>query len=161
MTQSSRSHIFLSEDDPISLWNGPILYITQVIKFVMTSAAEAELAAVYITAQKLVPMRQTLIEMGWPQPTTPIQIDNSKSEGVVNNKIVTKTIKSMELRLYWLLCREAQKQFRFYWDKGPNNWGDFHTKQNPPVYHEAKLPFFEGCTHILLHVLRAQRRGTQ
>ena len=57
------AHIFLSEDEPIPRWNGPILYITQVINFFMTSAAEAELAALYITAQKLVPMRQTLIEM--------------------------------------------------------------------------------------------------
>ena len=57
----AEAHIFLSEDDPIPRWNGPILSIAQVIKFVMTSAAEAELAALYITAQKLVPMRQTLI----------------------------------------------------------------------------------------------------
>ena len=60
------ARIFLSEDDPIPRCNGPILSIAQVIKFVMTSPAEAELAALYITAQKLVPMRQTLIEMGWP-----------------------------------------------------------------------------------------------
>ena len=71
------AHIFLSEDNPIPRWNGPILSIAQVIKFVMTSAAEAELAALYITAQKLVPIRQTLIEMGWPQPPTPIQTDNT------------------------------------------------------------------------------------
>ena len=58
------AHIFLSEDEPIPWWNGPILSIAQVIKFVMTYAAEAELAALYITAQKLVAMRQTLIEMG-------------------------------------------------------------------------------------------------
>ena len=57
----SGAHIFLSEDDPIPRWNGHILSISQVIKFVMTSASEAELAALYITAHKLVPMRQTLI----------------------------------------------------------------------------------------------------
>ena len=60
----SGGHIFLSEDNTIPQWNGPILSIAQVIKFVMTSDAEAELAALYIMAQKLVPMRQTLIEMG-------------------------------------------------------------------------------------------------
>ena len=70
-------------------------------------------------------------------------------------------MKSMDLRLHWLRCREAQKQFRFYWDKGPNNWGDYHTKQHPPVYHEAKRPIFAGCAQILLHVLRAQRKGTE
>ena len=71
------AHIFISEDNPIPRWNGPILSIAQVIKFVMTSAAEAKLAVLYITAQKLVPMRQTLIEMGWLQPPTPIQTYNT------------------------------------------------------------------------------------
>ena len=41
----------------------------------MASAAEAEMAALYITAKKMVPMRNTLIEMGWPQPKAPIQTD--------------------------------------------------------------------------------------
>ena len=84
------AHIFFSKDDSISRWNGPALSIAQVIKFVMTSAAEAKLGALYITAQKMVPMRQTLIEMGWPQPPTPIQTDNTTAEGVVNNTIVAK-----------------------------------------------------------------------
>ena len=44
-----RSHIFISKDYPIPSWNGPILSISQVIKFVMTSAVEAEFAALYIT----------------------------------------------------------------------------------------------------------------
>ena len=127
----------------------------------MTYAAEAELGALYITAQKMVPTRQTFIEMGWPQPPTPIQTDNTTAEGVVNNKIVTKKLKSMDLRLHWLRCREAQKQFRFYWDKGPNNWGDYHTKQHPPVYHESKRPLFAVCDQILLHVLRAQYKCTE
>ena len=43
----------------------------------MASAAEAELAALFITAKKMIPLRHTLIEMGWPQPQTPVQTDNS------------------------------------------------------------------------------------
>ena len=49
--------------------------------------------------------------MGWPQAPTPIQKYNKTAEGVVNNKIVTKKLKSMDLRLHWLRCREAQKKF--------------------------------------------------
>ena len=56
----------------------------------MTSAAEAELAALYITAQKLVPMRKTIIKMGWLQSPTPIQTDNTTAESVVNEKIFSK-----------------------------------------------------------------------
>ena len=34
-------------------WNGAVLIIAQIIKFVMTSASEAELGALFITAQAL------------------------------------------------------------------------------------------------------------
>ena len=44
------SHTFLSENDPTPDWNGPIFKIAQIIKFVMSSAAKAELGALYITA---------------------------------------------------------------------------------------------------------------
>ena len=63
----------------------------------MTSAAEAELGALFITAQKMVPLRQTLIKMGWPQPPTPIQTDNTTAAGVVNDTLVTNKPKSMDL----------------------------------------------------------------
>ena len=62
------AHIFLSENYPTPKWNGPILTISQIIKFVMSSAAESELGALYITAKEMVLIRQTLIEMGWKQP---------------------------------------------------------------------------------------------
>ena len=46
------AYIFLSEDDPIPRWNGPILTVAQIITFVLTSAVEAEIGALFITAQK-------------------------------------------------------------------------------------------------------------
>ena len=61
------AHIFLLEDAPMQKWNGAVLTIAQIIKFVMTSASEAELGALFITAQALVYIRNTLEEMGWPQ----------------------------------------------------------------------------------------------
>eukprot|EP00804_Cyclotella_cryptica_P018740 CCRYP_007222-RA/>CCRYP_007222-RA protein AED:0.44 eAED:0.44 QI:0/0/0/1/0/0/2/0/167 len=59
------AHIFLSENDPIPRHNMPILTISQIIKYVMASAAKAELAALYITARELIPLRNALEEMGW------------------------------------------------------------------------------------------------
>ena len=55
------AHICLSEDNPIPYWNGPILTVVQIIKFFLTSAAEAELGALFVTAQKMVLLRQTLM----------------------------------------------------------------------------------------------------
>ena len=66
------AHVFLAENEPTQRRNGPILTIAQVITFVMSSEADAELGAIFITSKELVPMRQTLIDMGWPHPHTPI-----------------------------------------------------------------------------------------
>ena len=57
------AHVFLDEHEPVPHWNGPILTIAQVIKFVMSSAAKAELGAIFITSKELVPLRHTLIDM--------------------------------------------------------------------------------------------------
>ena len=55
------AHRFLSEDKPKQRYNGPTLTIAQIIKFVMSSAAEAELAALFITAKDMVPLPQNFI----------------------------------------------------------------------------------------------------
>jgi hypothetical protein len=134
------AHIFVSENNPFPKHNGPVLSISQIMKFVMSSAAKAELGALYTTAKEMVPLYQTLIKMGWPQPCTPIQTDNSTAVGVTNLTIVPQKIKSMDLCLWWLCCQESQQQFRYYWDKGSHNWADYHTKHHPPIYQEANRP---------------------
>ena len=45
------AHIFLSENDPMPKWNGPVLAMSQIIKKLMSSTSEAELGALFITAQ--------------------------------------------------------------------------------------------------------------
>jgi hypothetical protein len=82
------AHIFVSKNEPFPKHKGPILSISQIMKFVMSSAAEAELSALYTTAKEMVPLQQTLIEIGWPQPCTPIQTENSTVNGVTNLTIV-------------------------------------------------------------------------
>jgi hypothetical protein len=58
------AHIFVSKNDPFPKHNGLILSISQIMKFVMSSAAKAELGALYTTAKEMVPLHQTLIKMG-------------------------------------------------------------------------------------------------
>lgn len=136
------AHIFLSENDPSPRWNGAVLTIAQIIKFVLSSAAESELGALFITAKEMIPLRHTLTEMGWKQPPSPLQTDNSAAEGVCNKTIVPRKLKSMDLRYHWLRSREAQQQFRYYWAPGQDNWADYSTKHHPPIYHESKRPRF-------------------
>jgi hypothetical protein len=95
-------HIFMSKNHPFPRHNGPILSISKILKFVMSTAAKAELGALYTAAKEIVPLQQTLNKMGWSQPRTPIQTDNSTAVGVTNITIVPWKTKSMDLRLWWL-----------------------------------------------------------
>ena len=70
----------------------------------MSSAAKAELGAIFITEKELVPMSQTMIEMGWPHTPTPIQTDNSAAAGLVNDTIIVQKTKSVDLIFHWLRC---------------------------------------------------------
>ena len=101
------AHIMLSEDVPIPSYNGLILTISQIIKCVMSSAAEADLAGLYIFAKEIVPLRQALVKMDWPQPQSPIQCDNSNAIGVDNETITSRKTKSMNIQFQWLWCRDS------------------------------------------------------
>jgi hypothetical protein len=133
-------HFFMSSNVANPRNNGAVLNIAQLIKAVMSSAAEAELGALYINAREAVPMRQLLTEMGHAQPSTPIQTDNSTACGVVNNNIQPRRTKAMDMRFHWLRDREAQSQFRFYWAPGKENLGDYWTKHHCAAHHIEKRP---------------------
>jgi hypothetical protein len=103
----SRVTFFLSNNENFPPNNGAILTNATIIKAVMSSAAEAELGALYINAKEAVYLGQILNKMGHPQPKTPIQTDNTTAEGVINNKIQPKQTKAMDMRFHWLRDHEA------------------------------------------------------
>jgi hypothetical protein len=119
------------------------------MKFVMSSAAKAKLGALYTTAKEMVPLRQTFSNMGWPQPRTPIQMENSNAISITNLTIVLQKTKSMDLRLWGLRCQESQQQFRYYSDKGSHNWADYHTRHHPPIYHKTNRPIHNSAAGLL------------
>jgi hypothetical protein len=84
-------HIFMAGKDKIPINNGAVLNISQIIWAIMSSAAEAELGTLFINAKTVLSMRQTLIELGHPQPRTPIQTDNTTAHALLTNKILPKS----------------------------------------------------------------------
>ncbi len=58
------AHIYLLEDHLTPHFNVQVLTIATIIKFVIASAAKAELAALFISSRKMVPHQQTLIDVG-------------------------------------------------------------------------------------------------
>ena len=61
---------------------------------------QTELGPILIKAKELVPIHQTMIDMGWPQLPIPIQTDNYSAAGVANKSIIARKTNSMELRLH-------------------------------------------------------------
>jgi hypothetical protein len=77
--------------------NGAILNIAHIIKNVMSSATEAELAGLYIMDCKAVYIRIILEELGHVQPPTPLQTDNAMADGIINGKVKPKkTLQAQE-----------------------------------------------------------------
>ena len=101
----------------------------------MSSAAEAEYGALFFNAKDGCKLRTTLQDMGYPQPATPIQADNSCAVGLANDTVKQKRSKAIDMRFYWVKDRVKQKQFLIYWRKGVDNDADYFTKHHPPSHH--------------------------
>ncbi len=103
-------HFFMSNNTAKPRNNGNILTITQIIKALMSSAAEAEVGALYINCREVIPTCHTLDFIGHPQPPTPMQTDNTTAIGVFNNNVIKK-LKAIDMKYHWLYNRECQGQF--------------------------------------------------
>ncbi len=121
--------------DPAPPFNGPVLVNSSIIQPVMSSAAEAELAALFYNAKDGCMLRNTLEDMGHPQPATPIQADNACAVGLANDTVKQKRSKAIDMRFYWVRDRVKQGQFIIYWKKGVENDADYFTKHHPPAHH--------------------------
>jgi hypothetical protein len=151
-------HFFMSTNAEIPPNNGAILNIAHIIKHVMTSATEAELAALFIMAREAVYMRIILEEMGHKQPATPIQTDNAMAEAVINAKITPKRSKAMDMRFHWLKDRECQQQFKFYWRPGKLNHADYWTKHHSAAHHvNVRKEFL--TPYIVVEMLRMKNEN--
>ena len=149
-------HFFLSSDTEIPQNNGAVLNIAHIIKHVMSSATEAELAGLYIMAREAVYIRIILEEMGHKQPKTPLQTDNAMAEAVTNGKIQPKRTKAMDMRFHWLRDRECQEQFRIYWRPGKLNYADYWTKHHPAKHHQNIRKEFI-TPQVVLEMLRQEQ----
>jgi hypothetical protein len=102
------SHFFLSDKptDPSQpptgqpKLSGAIHTTCKILRNVMASAAEAEVAGLFLNAQEAVLIRTMLEELGHPQPPTPLQADNSTTTGFANNTIKQKRSKAMDMQFY-------------------------------------------------------------
>ena len=105
-------HFFMYKNSLIPANNGAVFTISQIIKAVISSAEEAELGALFINCREAILSQHSLKAMVHEQPPTPMQTNNTTAHKVVINNIASKRLKSMYMKLHWIRCRIAQKQFR-------------------------------------------------
>jgi predicted transposase YdaD len=112
------------------------------MKTVLSSAAEAEIAALFKNAKKATILRTTLLEMGYPQPVTPIQTDNSTVCSFANDTIKQQRSRAIDMRFYWVRDRVKQGHFHIYWGPGQFNLADYYTKHHAAAHHQRMRPIY-------------------
>ena len=127
--------------------NGFISIIAKVIKHVMASAAEAEIAALFMNARGLLPLRAALEELGHPQPPTPMQTDSNTASGIINGIFKQDRSKAIDMRFYWLVDRVKQGQFNVCWGSGKKSLAGYFTKHHPPSHHKRLRPAYLHAKH--------------
>jgi hypothetical protein len=123
-------------DDPPFTPNGPINVISNIMREVLSSASEAELAALFHNGKEGASERITLEELRHPQPPTPLVTDNSTVSGIANDTVKQKRSKAMDMRFYWIRDRVHQGQYHVYWRKGSTNKADYFKKHHPTKHHQ-------------------------
>lgn len=76
--------------------NGPILINSSIMSSIISSAAEAELGAVYDNTKEACAIRNILTDLGFLQPATPIQVDNACAVGHANDTVEQKRSKAID-----------------------------------------------------------------
>ena len=111
--------------------NGPIDCYSSIINVVCAGTWESESAAVFILCQKAVVLRNTLLDLGYPQGPTLIISDNKCAAGIASDLVTQRRSKAMDTRFYWTRDRVRQGQFVVTWRPGMQNLADIFTKALP------------------------------
>jgi hypothetical protein len=112
-------HFYLTNWNDEDFNNGAILTLSSIIKDVISSASDVELAALYYGCKQAAPIHVTLKERGHPQPAPiPVTTDNITAQGLTMGTMTPKASKSNDQWFNWLKCRNAQRQFKYLWRKG-------------------------------------------
>ncbi len=147
------------DGDPIRL-SGTIQITCTILKLVAALAAEAELSALFLNAQEAKIMQLILTELGHPQPPTPIHINNTTTVGIINNTVKRQQSCAMEMQYFWLLDGETQQQFKFYWQPGQENLGDYLSKHHPVEIHQHVWPYYVHMDKSSTLLPRAMKPST-
>ena len=138
-------HFFMgalsTNDKPIKL-NGAFHTLCAILRFVVASAAEAELGALFLNCQEGIIFQTTLEDLGHPQPRIPVHCNNATAVGIANNTIKRQQSRAMEMKYFWTCEKDAQKMYSFKWHPEMENLADYQSKHHPGAHHTAVRPYY-------------------
>ncbi len=133
-------HFFMGwmpiDGEPIKL-NGTFHVCTNIMQFVVVSAAKAKLAALYHNCQTGTIFCNILNDMRHPQPKTPVHCNNTTAVGIANNTVKQQRSHSMEMSFFWVSDKVAEEMYSFSWHPRQENCADYQSKHHPGVHHVA------------------------
>ena len=95
--------------------NGPIHIECKLLRHVVTSAAEAETAGLFVNCQKILELKHMLHALGHPQIALPIKNDNATAASFVTDMLKQKRSKAWDVRYHWLSEQQALRTFFIYY----------------------------------------------
>ena len=124
--------ILKKEPTNVPKHNGPVYTVCHILRHIMASGVEAEIAALFKNCQDAVVLRNTLRNLEYPQLPTPIKIYNSTIAEIANNTILQRKSRTMDMRFYWVRDRVNQDQFIIYFRPSVTNLDDYLPNTNHP-----------------------------
>jgi predicted transposase YdaD len=76
------------------------------------------------------------MEMGHPQPPTPLQTNNTTAMGYTSDTIKQRRTRAIDMHVYWVKDRVKQGQFHVYWGPRYQHLANFFTTYHSPTHHK-------------------------
>ena len=134
-------HYCSNKNDPPTKVNGLFSVKSKIIPVVCAGASDAEYGAAFTNCQDAYFFRIVADALGYPQPPTPIYIDNDIARGIGDRTVKVKRSRSIEKCFHWLRDRVALKDFELRRVNTKDNVADYFTKSVTPQRHDELISF--------------------
>ena len=118
------------------------------------------IGGLFENSQKAASMRTALAEMGHQQPPTPVAIDNTAANSIVNETAKPKKSQTINMRFYWVRDIIRQNHFHIFWGEGKRNLAGYVTKKHPIWHHRTKRPRYVKPTQKYIENSKDRQTGT-
>ncbi len=147
----------LPEDGTLIKLNEAFRTLCGIMQFVVASAAEAELGALFLNCQEGMIFRLTLEDLGHPQPKNPRTLQQCNRHQNQNNTIKWLRLRAMDMKCFWVGDKVSQDVYSLKWHPGQENLADYQGKHHTGAHHMAVWSYYlheNNSPLVLLHAMQ-------